>query len=138
MMSEGAIATVQQLAAYLGVPVATTYLHNDSYPTSDPLSVGPLGYQGFESAMRAVHEADVVLAIGSRMNPFGTLPQYGFEYWPKNGKIIQIDIDHKRLGLTKEADVYVHGDANLCAQEIWCALKAVEGEIQCLKTKSKR
>lgn len=138
MMSEGAIATVQQLAEYLGVPVATTYLHNDSYPTSDPLSVGPLGYQGFESAMKAVHEADVVLAIGSRMNPFGTLPQYDFEYWPKTAKIIQIDIDHKRLGLTKDADVYVHGDANLSAQEIWSGLKAAEQDIECLKTKEQR
>lgn len=120
--------------------MATTYLHNDSYPTSDPLAVGPLGYQGFESAMKAVHEADVVLAIGSRMNPFGTLPQYGFDYWPSREqcKIIQIDIDHKRLGLTKEADVYVHGDANLCAQEIWCGLHEVENEIVCLKDKAQR
>jgi len=140
MMSEGAIATVQQLASFLGVPVATTYLHNDSYPTSDALSVGPLGYQGFESAMKCVHEADVILAIGSRMNPFGTLPQYDFEYWPQRDqcKIIQIDIDQRRLGLTKEADVYIHGDANLCAQEIWCGLHEVEQEVVCLKNKQQR
>jgi len=139
-MSPGATETVRRLSEWLGVPVATTYLHNDSFPASHPLSVGPLGYQGFESAMNAVHEADVVLAVGSRMNPFGTLPQYGFEYWPKKErcKIIQIDTDHKRLGLTKEADVYVHGDANLCAEQILEGLLAVESNVRCLATKQQR
>ena len=115
MMSDGAIKSVKELADYLGCPVATTYLHNDSYPCTDALAVGPLGYQGFESAMKCINEADVILAVGSRMNPFGTLPQYEFNYWPNKDKckIIQIDIDQQRLGLTKEADCYIHGDANL-------------------------
>ncbi len=35
-------------------------------------------------------QADVVLAIGTRLGPFGALPQYGFDYWPKDAKIIQV------------------------------------------------
>ena len=37
-------------------------------------------------------EADVVLALGTRLGPFGSLPQYGFDYWPKSAKIIQVTI----------------------------------------------
>jgi sulfoacetaldehyde acetyltransferase len=46
---------------------------------------------GSKAAMRVINRADVVLALGSRLGPFGTLPQYGFDYWPKDAKIIQID-----------------------------------------------
>ena len=51
--------------------------------------------------MKVISEADVVLALGTRLGPFGSLPQYGFDYWPKDAKIIQVDIAPRRLGLTK-------------------------------------
>ena len=70
-----------------------SYLHNDSFPASHRLWCGPLGYHGSKAAMKLIHEADVVLALGSRLGPFGTLPQYGFDYWPKNAKLIQVDAD---------------------------------------------
>eukprot|EP01084_Bolivina_argentea_P078000 141533_1 len=139
-MSNG-INNVSELSSYLGAPVATTYLHNDSFPCNNDLSVGPLGYQGFESAMKCINESDVILAIGSRMNPFGTLQQYGFDYWPKKNKckIIQIDIDHKRLGLTKDADVYINGDANACTKLILNGLKSMDNnKIKCLNNKQER
>jgi sulfoacetaldehyde acetyltransferase len=84
---------IKALAEYLGAPVACTYLHNDSFPSDHPQMMGPLGYQGHKCAMKALHEADVVLALGSRLSIFGTLPQYNFDYFPKNAKIIQCDID---------------------------------------------
>jgi len=138
-MSAGALAAVQELSALLGVPVATTYLHNDCFPANDAMSVGPLGYQGHEAAMRCVSEADCILAVGSRMNPFGTLPQYGFDYWPSREQctLIQIDVDHKRLGLTKTADVYVHGDAAQCTRAILDALKADQSSVECLQGQSR-
>jgi len=134
-MSEGALSAVRELSALLGVPVATTYLHNDCFPANDAMSVGPLGYQGHEAAMHCVSEADCILAVGSRMNPFGTLPQYGFDYWPKKAdcSLIQIEVDHKRLGLTKTADVYVHGDAAQCTRAILDAMKEMKGEVACLE-----
>jgi len=139
-MSPGALDAVQQLSALLGAPVATTYLHNDCFPADDEMAVGPLGYQGHEAAMKCVHEADCIIAVGSRMNPFGTLPQYGFDYWPSADqcKLVQIDVDHTRLGLTKTADVYVHGDAAQCTNAILDALRAELGEVACLAGQSKQ
>merc|ERR1712184_230962 len=85
--------------------------------------MGPLGYQGSKAAMKVISEADVVLALGTRLGPFGTLPQYGFDYWPNDAKIIQIDINARRLGLTKDIDVGIRGDAKQAAVEILSNLK---------------
>ena len=63
--------------------------------------------------MKVISEADVVLALGTRLGPFGSLPQYNFDYWPKSAKIIQVDIAHRRLGLTKDIDIGICGDAKL-------------------------
>ncbi|WP_116042672.1 sulfoacetaldehyde acetyltransferase [Amycolatopsis palatopharyngis] len=99
------------LAERLGAPVVNSYLHNDSFPASHPQWCGPLGYQGSKAAMKLISQADVVVALGSRLGPFGTLPQHGMDYWPKNAKIIQIDADHKMLGLVKKISVGICGDA---------------------------
>ena len=103
------------LAERLGAPVVNSYLHNDSFPASHPLWCGPLGYQGSKAAMKLIARADVVLALGSRLGPFGTLPQHGMDYWPKNAKIIQIDADHQMLGLVKKISVGICGDAEAAA-----------------------
>ncbi|MCU0897085.1 MAG: sulfoacetaldehyde acetyltransferase [Burkholderiales bacterium] len=105
------IAVCAKLAELLGAPVASSYLHNDSFPASHALWCGPLGYQGSKAAMNLIAKADVVVALGSRLGPFGTLPQYGLDYWPKNAKIIQIDADPKVLGLVKKISVGICGDA---------------------------
>ena len=99
------------LAERLGAPVVNSYLHNDSFPASHPQWCGPLGYQGSKAAMKLMAQADVVIALGSRLGPFGTLPQHGMDYWPTNAKIIQIDADHKMLGLVKKITVGICGDA---------------------------
>ncbi|MGA2779207.1 MAG: sulfoacetaldehyde acetyltransferase [Steroidobacteraceae bacterium] len=111
----GATAEAIALAELLGAPVCNSYLHNDSFPASHPLSVGPLGYQGSKAAMKLIAQADVVLALGTRLGPFGTLPQHGLDYWPKQAKIIQIDTDPRMLGLVKPISVGIHGDARAAA-----------------------
>lgn len=111
------------LAEHLEAPVVCSYLHNDAFPASHRLACGPLGYQGSKAAMRILAQADVVLVLGSRLGPFGTLPQYGIEYWPKGAKIIQVDADHRVLGLVKGIDVAVHGDAKGAAREILARLE---------------
>ena len=103
------------LAELLGAPVVNSYQHNDSFPASHPLWCGPLGYQGSKAGMKLIKQADVVLALGSRLGPFGTLPQYEMEYWPTDAKIVQVDADHKMLGLVKEISVGVCGDAGAAA-----------------------
>ncbi len=115
--SNGVDACVE-LAELLGAPVVTSYLHNDSFPASHPLSAGPLGYQGSKAGMKLIARADVVLALGTRLGPFGTLPQHGLDYWPKGAKIIQVDADPKMLGLVKKISVGICGDAKAAAGEL--------------------
>ncbi|WP_175757342.1 sulfoacetaldehyde acetyltransferase [Burkholderia cepacia] len=110
-----AIEECKVLAERLGAPVVNSYLHNDSFPANHPLWCGPLGYQGSKAAMKLLSRADVVIALGSRLGPFGTLPQHGMDYWPKDAKIIQIDADHKMLGLVKKISVGICGDAKAAA-----------------------
>ncbi|WP_016884751.1 MULTISPECIES: sulfoacetaldehyde acetyltransferase [unclassified Rhodococcus (in: high G+C Gram-positive bacteria)] len=114
VMADG-VEECKALAERLGAPVVNSYLHNDSFPASHPLWTGPLGYQGSKAAMKLISQADVVLALGTRLGPFGTLPQHGMDYWPKNAKIIQIDADHKMLGLVKKISVGICGDAKAAA-----------------------
>ena len=123
VMSDG-IEEVKALAEYLTAPVVSSYLHNDSFPAGHPLSCGPLGYQGSKAAMRIISRADVVLALGTRLGPFGTLPQHGIDYWPQEAKIIQVDADHRTLGLVKKVSLAIQGDARLAAQGLLKRLKA--------------
>jgi len=123
VMADG-IKECAALAEYLTAPVVNSYLHNDSFPASHPLACGPLGYQGAKAAMKLISKADVVLALGSRLGPFGTLPQHGLDYWPKSAKIIQIDADPRMLGLVKKVSIGICGDARLAAVELLNRLKA--------------
>jgi len=113
-----AVEQTQALAEALTAPVVNTYLHNDSFPANHDLSVGPIGYCGSKAAMRTIGKADVVLALGCRLGPFGTLPQYDMEYWPEDAKIIQVDIDHRQLGLTRRVDLSVAADAGEFARQV--------------------
>ena len=123
VMANGQAEAVR-LAEALQAPVACSYLHNDAFPARHPLWVGPLGYMGSKAAMRVINRADVVLALGSRLGPFGTLPQYGFDYWPKDAKIIQIDSNPRMLGLVKKISLGICGDAKAAASELLGRLKA--------------
>ncbi|MGA2709815.1 MAG: sulfoacetaldehyde acetyltransferase [Steroidobacteraceae bacterium] len=123
VIMSGATAEATALAQLLGAPVCNSYLHNDSFPASHALSVGPLGYQGSKAAMKLIAQADVVLALGTRLGPFGTLPQHGLDYWPKHAKIIQIDSDPRVLGLVKPISVGIHGDARAAAAALLERLK---------------
>jgi sulfoacetaldehyde acetyltransferase len=124
------------LAELLQAPVANSYLHNDSFPARHPLWVGPLGYQGSKAAMKLIAKADVVLALGTRLGPFGTLPQYGMEYWPKDAKIIQVDADAKMLGLVKTISVGICGDAKAAALALSARLKS--RSLACTANKAAR
>ena len=120
----GARTEAIELAELLGAAVCSSYLHNDSFPASHALAAGPLGYQGSKAAMKLISQADVVLALGTRLGPFGTLPQHGLDYWPKAARVVQIDSDPTMLGLVKPISVGVHGDARAAAQALIARLKA--------------
>ena len=110
------------LAERLDAPVCCGYQHNDAFPGSHPLFAGPLGYNGSKAGMELISKADVVLALGTRLNPFSTLPGYGIDYWPKDAKIIQVDINADRIGLTKDVTVGIVGDAKKVAEELLSSL----------------
>ena len=114
VMADG-VEQCRALAERLGAPVVNSYQHNDSFPASHPLWCGPLGYQGSKAGMKLISQADVVLALGTRLGPFGTLPQHGMDYWPKAAQIIQVDADNKMLGLVKKISVGICGDAKAVA-----------------------
>jgi sulfoacetaldehyde acetyltransferase len=122
-----AIEETLAMAEYLTAPVVNTYLHNDSFPADHALSVGPIGYCGSKAAMRTIAKADVVLALGCRLGPFGTLPQYEMEYWPENASIIQVDIDHRQLGLTRRVDLPVAADAGAFVKQVLIKLRGKAG-----------
>ncbi len=117
VLSSG-IEASKNLAERLDAPVCCNYQHNDAFPGSHRLSAGPLGYNGSKAAMELIAKADVILALGTRLNPFSTLPGYGIDYWPKDAKIIQVDINADRIGLTKKIDVAIQGDAKQVAEQI--------------------
>ena len=131
-----AVEECKQLAERLGAPVVNSYQHNDSFPASHPLWCGPLGYQGSKAAMKLISQADVVVALGSRLGPFGTLPQHGMDYWPKNAKVIQIDADNKMLGLVKKISVGICGDAKAAARAL---VERLQGKtLACDASKAER
>ena len=125
----GGIEASKDLAERLDAPVCCNYQHNDAFPGSHPLSAGPLGYNGSKAGMELIAKADVVLALGTRLNPFSTLPGYGIDYWPKGAKIIQVDINAGRIGRTKNVDVAIVGDARQVAEQLLAQLSDSAGDV---------
>ena len=128
VLADGGIAASKALAEALDAPVCVGYQHNDAFPGSHPLFAGPLGYNGSKAGMELISKADVVLALGTRLNPFSTLPGYGIDYWPTDAKIIQVDINPDRIGLTKKITVGIVGDAAKVARGITAQLAEGAGD----------
>ena len=144
VLSKGGISASIKLAEKLDAPVCVGYQHNDAFPGNHPLFAGPLGYNGSKAAMQLIKEADVVLCLGTRLNPFSTLPGYGLEYWPSEAKIIQVDINPDRIGLTKKVSIGIVGDAEKVATDIFSQLSETAGDsnrearkVNITETKSK-
>jgi sulfoacetaldehyde acetyltransferase len=136
VIMSGGTAEAVALAELLHAPVCNSYLHNDSFPASHPLWCGPLGYQGSKAAMKLISQADVVLALGTRLGPFGTLPQYDMEYWPASAKIIQVDVDPRMLGLVKSISVGINGDARAASVAL---VERLQGrELACIANQAGR
>ena len=129
VLSKDGIAASMTLAERLDAPVCVGYQHNDAFPGNHPLFAGPLGYNGSKAAMQLIKDADVVLCLGTRLNPFSTLPGYGLDYWPSDAKIIQVDINPDRIGLTKKVSIGIVGDAGKVANDILAQLSDTAGDL---------
>ena len=126
-VSQGdALEEVKGLAEYLTAPVVNSYLHNDSFPAAHKLALGPIGYCGSKAAMRTIAKADVIIALGCRLGPFGTLPQYDIDYWPENAKIIQVDADATVLGLSRRMDVVSVADVKEYTSELLKVIREIK------------
>jgi len=126
-VSQGdALEEVKGLAEYLTAPVVNSYLHNDSFPAAHKLALGPIGYCGSKAAMRTIAKADVIIALGCRLGPFGTLPQYDIDYWPENAKIIQVDADATVLGLSRRMDVASVADVKEYTSELLKVIREIK------------
>ena len=128
VLSEGGIEASKALAERLEAPVCVGYQHNDAFPGSHPLFAGPLGYNGSRAGMELIAQADVVLALGTRLNPFSTLPGYGIDYWPRTARVIQVEINPDRIGLAKKITVGIVGDAAKVARSILSHLSPAAGD----------
>ncbi|MEM6385859.1 MAG: sulfoacetaldehyde acetyltransferase [Pseudomonadota bacterium] len=128
VLSDGGIEASKALAERLDAPVCVGYQHNDAFPGSHPLFAGPLGYNGSKAGMELISKADVVLALGTRLNPFSTLPGYGIDYWPTDADVIQVDLNPDRIGLTKTVSVGIVGDASKVAKGILNGLSDTAGD----------
>ena len=78
--------------------------------------------------MELIAQADVVLALGTRLNPFSTLPGYGIDYWPKDAAVIQVELNPDRIGLTKKVTVGICGDAKKVARQLCDRLSSTAGD----------
>src|SRR5574340_21510 len=117
-------AAIAELAERLGAPVGCVYSHNDAFAASHRLAVGPIGYQGSLAAMKLIAEADVLVALGTRLNTFGTNPQYDFDYFPRNAKLIHNSINPLEIGALRPLEVGLVGDCKAVVEQL---LRATEG-----------
>jgi len=119
----GAEAELQDIAEWLGAPVASTVSGHGSIGDRHPLAVGLVGSNGGTMPTRAVVElADTVVFVGCRAGSVTT------ERWrfpaPGKVKVIHIDADPAAIGATYKTDVAVIGDARLALAALRDVLKA--------------
>lgn len=113
---------IGKLADMLGAPMGTVYMHNDAVRGGHPLAVGPIGYQGSEAAMKLMAKADVVLALGTRLNSFGTTPQYGIDFFPKSARLIHNSINPLDVGALRPIAVGLIGDCGEVTRQLMSVL----------------
>ena len=113
---------IDELAELLSAPVACVWQHNDAIINSRALSVGSVGYQGSEAAMRLVADADVIVALGTRLNAFGTTPQYGIDFFPKSAKLIHNSMNPLDIGALRPVHAGLVGDCRAVTRQLIAGL----------------
>ena len=117
-----ASAEATALAELAGMAMVPSYGHNDAVPNSHALFVGTPGNRGAPEALEAINRADVILALGSRLNQHSTHWNYSIIN-PKT-RIVQVDIDVQEVGRNYPLEVGIVGDAKAVAQQLLQALRA--------------
>jgi len=107
----GAYEALADVAEAYGIVVTTSYLGKSTIPETHPLAAGVIGSFGHEGANRAVSEADVLLVVGSRLNPMDVNWTADGFIRPDEQIILHADIDPRNAGWVYPADVGLIGDA---------------------------
>jgi thiamine pyrophosphate-dependent acetolactate synthase large subunit-like protein len=121
-----ATAEAVALGERLEAALIPAYGHNDAVPNSHRLFIGTPGNRGAPEAMEAIHRADVILALGSKLNQHTT-------HWDSSvinpaTRIIQVDIDVLEVGRNHPVEIGIVGDAKAVAQQLLDALGSAKKE----------
>ncbi|MDH3598155.1 MAG: thiamine pyrophosphate-binding protein [Candidatus Tectomicrobia bacterium] len=114
------------LAEHLEMAMVPSYGHNDVVPNRHRLFVGPPGGRGSAEAAEAMHRADVILALGSRLNQSST--SWNYSVIQPQTRIVQVDIDAQEIGRNYPVAAGIVGDAKAVAQQLLRALREMNPE----------
>jgi len=112
---------VIKLAKLLNMPIVTAAGHGDAIPFNYKLNAGQMGPRGNLIASRLVREADLIIALGTRLGFNSTF--YSYENINKKAKIIQVELEKKMLGRYFPITIGIHADAALVTNQIYKELK---------------
>ena len=107
---------VINLAELLNIPIVTAAGHGDAIPFNHKLNAGQMGPRGNPVASRLVKEADVILALGTRLGFNSTF--YSYDNISKKAKIIQVELEKKMLGRYFKIAIGICGDASTVTNQI--------------------
>jgi acetolactate synthase-1/2/3 large subunit/sulfoacetaldehyde acetyltransferase len=119
-----ASAEATALAELLDMALVPSYGHNDAIPNSHRLFVGPAGGRGAPEAAQAIHRADVILALGTRLNQATT--HWDWSVLDRATRIVQVDVDPQELGRNHPVAVAIVGDAKAVARQL---VERLRGEL---------
>ena len=119
---KGKYSEVIKLAELINSPVVTTAGHGDAIPFDYKLNAGQMGPRGNPVASRLVKEADVIIALGTRLGFNSTF--YSYENLNKNAKIIQIELEKKMIGRYFPVAVGIFADASTVAKQLSNEIKS--------------
>ncbi len=117
----GAHEPATRLAEQIGAPIVASYERNDAVPNGHPLYVGAVGRAGTPEAAEVTRNADVVLALGTRLGHFTSF--YDHRYFPESAKIIHVEIDQHEIGRHLPVAVGILGDAGAVAGALSAGLE---------------
>ncbi len=112
------------LAEALNCPIVTSPGHGDAIPFGHPLNAGQMGPRGNVVASRLAREADVILALGTRIGFNATF--YSYDNVNRDAKIIQVELEPTAIGRHFPVEIGIWADAPTAALQLATALKALK------------
>jgi acetolactate synthase-1/2/3 large subunit len=119
-------ARLRELAELLGAPVATTASGKGTFPETHPLALGVFGNFGLEAANVLVADADLVLAVGTKLGPTDTANENPALLDPERQVFLQVDVEPRHAAWSFPAQQALIGDATAVLTQLIDAAKQAE------------